>query len=104
MRKHPETGYRITRSIEEFALIAEDILAHHENWDGSGYPRGLKGEQIPFLARITALVSAYEAMTSGRPYRRALSPAEAAAELRKAAGKQFDPDLVPVFLQEVVGE
>ena len=102
MKKHPETGYRITRAIEEFALVAEDILAHHENWDGSGYPRGLRGEQIPLLARITAIVNAYEIMTSGRPYRRRLSPAEAAAELERNAGTQFDPDLVPIFLTEVV--
>lgn len=67
IKKHPETGFRITCSTGEFAHIAEDILSRHERWDGTGYPRGLKGAQIPFLARITAIVDTFEVMLHGRP-------------------------------------
>ncbi len=98
IRKHPEVGYRIARSMEEFSHVAEDILAHHERWDGSGYPLGLKGNKIPLLARIMAIADAYEVMTNGRPYREALSPKEAIAELKRCAGTHFDPKLVEVFL------
>jgi len=98
MKEHPETGYRIAHSKQRFAHVAEDILAHHERWDGSGYPRGLKGEEIPLLARITAIADAYEVMTRGRPYKKALSPEEVVAELKRCAGSQFDPELVEVFL------
>jgi len=98
IKKHPETGYRITRSTEEFAHVAEDILSHHEHWDGSGYPQGLKGKQIPFLARIAAIVDAYEVMTNGRPYRKRISPEEAMAEIKKCSGAHFDPGLVELFI------
>ncbi len=103
LKKHPETGFRITRSTEEFAHVSEDILSHHEHWDGSGYPRGLKGEQIPFLARVTAIIDAYEVMTHGRPYKRKLSQEEAVAEIKKHAGTQFDPGLVKLFLKNIIG-
>ena len=103
LKKHPETGYRITRSTEEFAHVSEDILSHHERWDGSGYPRGLKGEQIPFLARVTAIIDAYEVMTHGRPYKRKLSKEEAVAEIKKHSGTQFDPGLVKLFLKKIAG-
>ena len=99
IKKHPETGFRIARATEEFAHVAEDILAHHEQWDGSGYPHGLKGEEIPLLARITAIADAYEVMSSGRPYNKALSPADIVAEFNKCAGIQFDPELVNLFLK-----
>ena len=98
VKKHPETGFRIARSTEEFAHVAEDILAHHERWDGTGYPQGLKGEEIPFLARITSIVDAYEVMTNGRPYREKMSPEEAVAEIKRCSGTQFDPQLVELFL------
>ncbi|NLA11051.1 MAG: diguanylate cyclase [Firmicutes bacterium] len=98
MQKHSEIGCRIARATEVYAHIAEDILAHHEHWDGSGYPWGLKGEEIPFLARIVNLVDAYEVMTGGRPYRKAISSADALAELKRCAGTQFDPELVEVFV------
>lgn len=68
IKSHTEMGYRIARSTEEIAHVAEDILAHHEHWDGSGYPRGLAGKEIPMLARIVAIVDAYDVMVSGRPY------------------------------------
>ena len=98
IKKHPESGYRIARSMEEFAHIAEDILCHHEHWDGSGYPKGLKGKEIPLLARIAAIVDAYEVMTNGRPYKEPLSHGDVIAELKRCAGTQFDPELVDVFL------
>ncbi len=101
IKKHPETGFRITRSTEEFAHIAEDILAHHERWNGTGYPRGLKGEQIPFLARITAIVDAFEVMTRGRPYKRKLSEKEAVEEITRCSGTQFDPHLAKLFIENL---
>jgi HD-GYP domain-containing protein (c-di-GMP phosphodiesterase class II) len=82
VKKHPEIGFRIARATEEFAHIAEDILAHHERWDGSGYPRGLKGKEIPLLARIVAIADAYEVMSNGRPYKRPLSKEEIIAEYK----------------------
>ena len=98
IKKHPETGYRIVRATEEFSHVAEDILSHHERWDGSGYPQGLKGKEIPLLARITAIVDAYEVMTSGRPYKKAMPREEIIAELKRWTGRQFDPELADVFL------
>jgi diguanylate cyclase (GGDEF)-like protein len=98
MKKHSETGYRIARATEEFAHVAEDILAHHEHWDGSGYPRGLKGDTIPLLARITAIADAYEVMSHGRPYKKAMSRSEILAESKNCSGTQFDPELVEIFL------
>ena len=98
IRKHPETGYRIARASEEFAHVAGDILAHHERWDGSGYPQGLKGEDIPLLARVTAVVDAWDIMSSGSAYKKALPKDAVAAEIRRYAGSQFDPELAEVFL------
>ena len=98
IKKHPETGYRIARATEDFAHVAEDILAHHEHWDGSGYPQGLKGKEIPLLARITSIVDSYEVMVNGRPYKKALSPEEIREEFKRCAGTQFDPELVNVLL------
>ena len=102
IRKHPETGFRITRSTEEFTYIAEEIYAHHERWDGTGYPRRLKGEDIPFLSRITAIVDAFEVMTNGRPYKKQLSQSEAVAEIKRCSGTQFDPELAKFFLRKIV--
>jgi|GEM_PF-916841 len=94
VKRHPEIGYRIAESSPEFSQVAEYILTHHERWDGMGYPQGLKGEDIPLLARIIGLVDAYEVMLRGRPYRPARSKPEVIAELEKNAGTQFDPELV----------
>ncbi len=98
LKKHCEIGYRIARASGDFAHVAEDILAHHERWDGSGYPQGLKGEDIPLLARIAALVDAYEVMINGRPYKKAMQLEAIKAELKKSAGTHFDPKLVEIFL------
>ncbi len=98
MQRHSEIGHRIAQSAPDLAPIADWILKHHEFWDGSGYPLGLKGEDIPLECRILGIADAYDAMTSKRPYRKALSHDRAIAELKKCAGKQFDPRLVNVFV------
>ncbi|MGD9676963.1 MAG: HD domain-containing phosphohydrolase [Vulcanibacillus sp.] len=102
MKKHPEIGYRIAISSHELVPIADYILSHHERWDGNGYPQGLKGEEIPLLARILSVVDAYDAMTQDRVYRKALSETEAIEEIRRNAGTQFDQDIVNVFLEKVL--
>jgi diguanylate cyclase (GGDEF)-like protein/PAS domain S-box-containing protein len=99
MKRHPEIGFRIAQSSPDLAHIAEYILCHHERWDGSGYPQGLKGTAIPLLARILLVVDAYDAMTQDRVYRKALTKEEACAELMKNAGTQFDPNIVWVFIE-----
>lgn len=99
IKKHPETGYRIVQATEEFAHVANDILAHHEHWDGGGYPLGLKGEEIPLLARIVAVTDAYEVMVNGRPYKEPLAQEKIIDEFKKCSGEQFDPRLVETFLE-----
>ncbi|BER91759.1 HD domain-containing phosphohydrolase [Atrimonas thermophila] len=98
VKKHPEVGYRIVRAMQEFAQVAEEVYSHHERFDGTGYPRGLQGEAIPILARIIAVVDAYDAMRYGRSYKNPLEREEIIAEFRRNAGKQFDPKLVEIFL------
>jgi HD-GYP domain-containing protein (c-di-GMP phosphodiesterase class II) len=98
IKKHPETGYRIVRATGKPDEVADEILSHHERWDGSGYPQGLKGEEIPLLARITAIADAYEVMSAGRVYKKAMSKHEIIAELKRCAGSQFDPELTEIFL------
>jgi HD-GYP domain-containing protein (c-di-GMP phosphodiesterase class II) len=99
MKKHPEIGERIARSVPDLTNIAEAILSHHEHWNGTGYPRGLKGEQIPLLSRVLAIADAYDVMTNGRPYKKPISHREAEAEINKHAGTQFDPELVKLFVE-----
>ena len=96
VHKHPETGYRIARSTREFAHIAEGILNHHECWDGSGYPEGLAGRDIPLISRILTIADALEVMSSGRPYKKGMSIKEIVAEFKRCSGKQFDPELVEI--------
>jgi diguanylate cyclase (GGDEF)-like protein/PAS domain S-box-containing protein len=97
MKKHPEVGYRVAQASIELAHIADGILSHHENWDGTGYPQGLRGEEIPLISRIVAIVDAYDSMTAGRRYRAAKSKEEALEEIRRLAGTRFDPDLAEAF-------
>ena len=98
IKKHPEVGYRITRTTEEFAYIAEEILAHHERWDGNGYPQGLGGEDIPYLARILNLIDSYDVMSNGRPYKKKMTAEEIVEEIESCSGKQFDPKLAKEFI------
>lgn len=101
LRRHPEIGSALLRDVAALAPVAEVILAHHERWDGQGYPRGLAGEQIPLLARIVAVADAYDTMTTDRPDRGRLSPEMAAAELERSAGAQFDPAVVTALLRHL---
>lgn len=103
MKRHPEIGYRILSSSHELQELAEYILAHHERWDGSGYPKGLKGEAIPRIARIIAIADSYDAMTNERPYRKALSKEAVICEINMNAGIQFDPEIVKVFVERILG-
>jgi len=103
MKRHPEIGYRILSSVSEFSEIAVCVLEHHERWDGGGYPRGLKGNEICLDARIIAFADAYDAMTCGRTYQSALTTQEALAEIQACEGKQFDPDIVRLFATDVLG-
>lgn len=101
IKKHPETGYRLLGTSNEFINISEYILAHHERWDGKGYPRGLKGEEIPWKARVIAVADSYDAMTCDRPYRKALNKQEAIIQLKMNSGTQFDPEIVRIFIEKV---
>ena len=98
IKKHPEIGSNIARSSPHLAHIANAILSHHERWDGSGYPQGLKGDEIPITSRILALVDAYDAMISGRPYKSKMNQEEVIEEIKRCSGNQFDPDMVEKFL------
>ncbi len=97
MKQHPTHGYAILQQTDELSFVAEAVYSHHERYDGSGYPRGLEGEAIPVEARACAVVDAYDAMTSDRPYRRALPHEAAIEELQRCAGSQFDPRMVDAF-------
>jgi uncharacterized domain HDIG len=101
IKRHAETGYRILSSVKDWTQLAEYVWDHHERWDGQGYPRGLKGNEIPLQARIIAVADAYDAMTSNRPYRKALSLDSAIKEIRNNAGCQFDPEVSRVFLENI---
>ncbi len=97
MHKHPETGYRIIRHIGYLKNAAEIIHAHHEHFDGSGYPRGLKGDDIPQGTRVFSVADALDALTVTRPYRKALGLENAIAEIDKESGSVFDPSVVQVL-------
>lgn len=104
IRKHPEIGYRILSTANELSEMAEYVLAHHERWDGKGYPKGLKGEEIPKQSLIISIADAYDAMISERSYRKALTKEYAINQLQKGAGKQFNPEYVTVFIEKVLKE
>lgn len=99
MQRHSEIGHHIALSSPELAHIADWILMHHERWDGTGYPLGVKGEDIPLECRILSVVDSYDAMIEDRPYRSALSHEEAKKELLRCSGTQFDPYIVEKFLE-----
>ena len=97
VRRHTEIGERILAAAPALIRIAPIVRSTHERLDGNGYPDGLAGEEIPLPARIVSVADAFDAMVTERPYRRALSPGAALAELRRCAGTQFDPDVVEAF-------
>jgi HD-GYP domain-containing protein (c-di-GMP phosphodiesterase class II) len=99
LMQHPEVSVEILRPLEYLGTVRDLILSHHERWDGSGYPRGLLGEEIPLGGRILAAVDAYESMRGGRPYRPSRTRDEAVAEMRAEAGRQFDPEVVEALVR-----
>lgn len=99
MKQHPQIGFEIVSAIPQISHIADYILAHHERWDGAGYPSRLAGEEIPFISRVLAVADAYDAMIEDRVYRKALTREEALAEIKGGAGTQFDPKVAAVFVQ-----
>jgi putative nucleotidyltransferase with HDIG domain len=99
MRRHPVVGAQIVAPFDFLAGATPVILHHHERWDGSGYPDGLAGEAIPLAARLVAVADVYDALTSERPYRAALTPAEARQHLEAQAGRMLDPRAVAAFLE-----
>lgn len=99
VKKHSEIGYRIALATPEISVIADNILHHHEWWDGTGYPSGLKGEKIPLASRMLSIVDAYDVKRNIRPYKAAKSRAQSLKEIKEAAGSQFDPNLVRLFVK-----
>lgn len=104
IKKHPDEGYKIVSQIDGLEDVALWVRFHHERWDGSGYPLGLKGEEIPVEARVLSLADSIDAMISNRPYRRGLPFAEVAQELLRCAGSQFDPNLARIAARLLVEE
>jgi cyclic di-GMP phosphodiesterase len=102
MRQHPEIGAGIISQMRFAKDVAPIISGHHEYWDGSGYPHGLRGHEIPLGARIITIVDAYDAMTTDRPYRAALSMEETVRRLRAGRGSQFDPEMLDIFLDLLI--
>lgn len=103
IKKHPEIGYRILSSVNEFSEISDYVLQHHEHWDGKGYPQNIKGETIKIEARIIGLVDAYAAMTNKRTYGEILSSNQAIDEIKRCTGTQFDPKIAKIFIEDVLG-
>lgn len=101
IKRHPEAGYQILRSVNEKVRLAEYVLAHHENWNGSGYPKGLKGIEIPLQARIIRVADSYDAMISKRCYKNSISKEEAIKEIKRNIGIEFDPDIATLFINKI---
>lgn len=97
IEQHTVKGYRIAKSSPELSEVAEGILCHHEKWDGTGYPNGLAGEDIPLIARVISAVDSHDVMVNDRPYHKAMPERDAIAELRRCSGTQFDPKIVDIF-------
>lgn len=104
MQKHSEYGWQVLRLIPSFERASLFVLHHHETFDGHGYPGGLHGDEIPIEARIVAIIDAFDAMISSRPYRRGRPVSEAIAQLEEGAGTQFDPVLTPAFIRIATSE
>lgn len=101
VKKHPHVGYHIVTSSSDIAFLGECVLAHHEKYDGTGYPKNLRGKEIPLMARILTIADAYEAMVNYRPYKKILTKEQAIEELKKNSGTQFDPELVHIFIDKI---
>lgn len=101
IKTHPVMGANILSTIESFGDIKDIVMYHHERWDGKGYPKGLKGEEIPFLARVISIADTFDAITTTRSYRKALSPEYAREELIKNSGTQFEPMLVDLVVSMI---
>jgi putative two-component system response regulator len=99
MRRHPTYAYELLRPIGFLADALAIPYCHHEKWDGSGYPRGLRGEEIPLAARIFAVIDVWDALSNDRPYKAAWQPAQVGAHLRAQSGIHFDPLVVDAFLR-----
>jgi len=104
MRQHPRYAYEMLSPIAYLQPALDIPFCHHERWNGSGYPRGLKGEEIPLVARLFAIIDVWDALCSDRPYRKKLPQQEVAAYLREKSGQLFEPRLVDVFLSVVEAE
>ena len=104
IKEHPMVGFQMAYNSLNLIKVAEGILTHHEWWDGSGYPLGIGGEDIPLIARIIAVVDAYDVMKYGRNYRDAMSDTEIIDELKRSAGSQFDPLVVEKFVTLICSE
>ncbi|SHK52943.1 PAS domain S-box-containing protein/diguanylate cyclase (GGDEF) domain-containing protein [Clostridium cavendishii DSM 21758] len=102
MKTHTEIGFRIAQASQDLAYIANQILTHHERWDGKGYPLGLSGNQIPINSRIISIIDSYDAMTNDRVYKKAISKEDSMKELRRCSGTQFDPEIVEVFIKNII--
>jgi putative nucleotidyltransferase with HDIG domain len=103
IKRHPQQGARVVSALDGYGPVADVILAHHERIDGKGYPRGLKGEEIPKLSRIISVSDTYDVMTARDSYRTPMSSQDAIAELRRVAGKQLDADFVEIFIELIEG-
>ncbi|MDM8533121.1 HD domain-containing phosphohydrolase [Clostridiaceae bacterium HSG29] len=99
IKEHPQIGYRIALSVDEFSHVSRYILYHHEKYDGSGYPEGLKGENIPLISRIISVTDSFDVMTNERPYKKAMDESKAVEELIRCSGTQFDPKIVEVLIE-----
>lgn len=100
MRRHPEIGYHILKSVDDYSNISEYVLSHHEKWDGTGYPRELSGDNIPLISRIINIADAFEAMTSDRSYRDTKTAQQAIKEIENLSGKDFDPNIIRTLLED----
>ena len=101
VKRHPECGYYILKSVDNYSYMADYILSHHERFDGKGYPTGKKGKDIPLISRIISVADAYESMSSNRPYRKSLTKDEIIKEFKANSSTQFDPDIVNVLLENI---
>lgn len=102
IKRHSDIGYRILNTSPEMSDIALHVLYHHERFNGTGYPRGIKRDGIPLSSRILAVVDSYDAMTNERPYKKMMNKSMAIKELEDNKGTQFDPDIVDIFIEKIV--